>query len=102
MERHHYGEISCNIWNALVNGEIPSSVWNDLAKHALTLSYEKLGDVAAARGKLDDAAHAYDDALATAMQLAEDDPSNTECKNRVEKLTRLRRAIASSNIDEPH
>jgi Flp pilus assembly protein TadD len=42
------------------------------------ISYNKLGDVAVAQGKLDDAARAYSDGLAIVKTLAAGDPSNTE------------------------
>ena len=44
----------------------------------LSVSYERLGDVAAAQGKLDDAARAYRDGLAIRNTLAASDPGNTE------------------------
>lgn len=43
----------------------------------LSVSYERLGDVAVAQGKLDEAARAYGDGLAIAKKLAAGDPGNT-------------------------
>ena len=42
------------------------------------MGYDRLGDVAVAQGKLDEAARAYGVALAIAKKLAEGDPGNTE------------------------
>src|SRR5262249_23068772 len=44
----------------------------------LSISYEKVGYVLAAQGKLDEALKAYRDRLAIAERLATADPSNTE------------------------
>jgi tetratricopeptide (TPR) repeat protein len=42
------------------------------------VSYNKLGDVAEAQGKLEEAARAYGDGLGIAKKLAAGDPSNTQ------------------------
>ena len=44
----------------------------------LSVSYNKLGNVAVAQGKLDDAARAYGDGLAIHKKLAASDPGNTQ------------------------
>ena len=44
----------------------------------LSVSYNKLGDVAVAQGKLDEAARAYGDGLAIRKKLAAVDPGNTQ------------------------
>ena len=44
----------------------------------LAVSYNKLGDVAAAQGKLEEAARAYGDGLGIVKKLAAVDPSNTK------------------------
>src|SRR5205814_6178272 len=43
----------------------------------LSVSYDRLGNVAVAQGKLDDAARAYGDGLVIRNKLAAGDPSNT-------------------------
>lgn len=44
----------------------------------LSVSHERLGNVAVAQGKLDEAARSYSEALAIRKKLAEGDPSNTQ------------------------
>jgi len=44
----------------------------------LSVSYERLGDVAVAQGRLDEAAGVYGESLGIAKKLAAGDPSNTE------------------------
>ena len=43
----------------------------------LSVSYNRLGDVAVAQGKLEEAAEAYGESLAISKKLAEGDPTNT-------------------------
>ena len=65
------------------------------------MSYSKLGDVAVAQGKLDEAARAYGDALAIGKKLAAGDPGNTEWqRDRSVSYSKLGNvAVAQGKLD---
>ena len=68
----------------------------------LSVSYNKLGDVAVAQGRLDEAARAYGDGLAIAKKLAAGDTGNTQWQRDLsvsyERLGDV--AVAQGKLDE--
>jgi tetratricopeptide (TPR) repeat protein len=66
----------------------------------LSVSFEKLGDVAVSAGKLDDARGFYDQDLAVAKALAAKDPSNAEWQMDLCKSFARRSLVARTRTEK--